>query len=170
MKIRAADNNDLGEIRRLLATCDLQTEDVTTALLTGFLVSVNEGEAIVGSVCLETLGADALLRSLAVAMDRRSTALGTSLLLAIEQEARARAYASVWLLTTSARHFFLRHGYSAVDRSDVPGEVRETAQYVRLCLSSAVCMRKHIARAITSRAIASDDRLTADFGAQQPLE
>jgi len=78
-------------------------------------------------------------------MDRRSTGLGTSLLLAIEREARARTYASVWLLTTSARHFFERHGYNAVERSDVPDEVRETAQFVRLCPSSAVCMRKHIA-------------------------
>ena len=145
MKIRAADDNDLGEIRRLLATCELPTEDVTTALLPAFLVSVNEKEAIVGSVCLEPSGADALLRSLAVAMDRRSTGLGTSLLLAIEREARAQTYASVWLLTTRARHFFERHGYNAVERSDVPDEVRETAQFARLCPSSAVCMKKHIA-------------------------
>lgn len=145
MKMRAAVDNDLVGIRSLLATCELPTEDVTTALLPGFLVSVDEEGAVVGSVCLEPLGAHALLRSLAVAMHLCATGLGTSLLLAIERDARAYSYASLWLLTTSARQFFEHHGYSAVERSNVPDEVRETAQFIRLCPSTAVCMRKLIA-------------------------
>ncbi|MGF6964553.1 amino-acid N-acetyltransferase [Paraburkholderia sp. WC7.3g] len=145
MKIRAAEDDDLVGIRSLLATCALPTEDVTTVLVPGFLVAVDEGGAIVGSVGLEPLGADALLRSLAVALHLRATGLGTSLLLAIEREAKACTYASLWLLTTSAREFFEHHGYSAVERVDVPDEVRETAQFMRLCPSTAVCMRKHIA-------------------------
>ncbi|MFM0755148.1 arsenic resistance N-acetyltransferase ArsN2 [Paraburkholderia strydomiana] len=145
MKMRAAVDNDLVGIRSLLATCELPTEDVTTALLPGFLVSVDEEGTVVGSVCLEPLGAHALLRSLAVAMHLRATGLGTSLLLAIEREAKACSYANLWLLTTSAGQFFEHHGYSAVERSNVPDEVRETAQFIRLCPSTAVCMRKLIA-------------------------
>ncbi|SAK87049.1 N-acetyltransferase GCN5 [Caballeronia fortuita] len=137
--MRAAVDNDLVGIRALLATCELPTEDVTTALLPGFLVSVDEGGAILGSVCLEPLGTDALLRSLAVAVHRRATGLGTSLLLAIEREARACNYSRLWLLTTSARKFFER------ERTKVPDEVLKTAQFMRLCPSTAVCMKKHIA-------------------------
>ena len=145
MKIRAAEDSDLVEIRSLLATSELPTEDVTTELLPGFLVAVDEGATIVGSVCLEPLGADALLRSLSVALHLRATGLGTSLLQAIEREAKARAYGSLWLLTMSARQFFEHHGYSAVERTSVPDEVRETTQFMRLCPSTAVCMRKHFA-------------------------
>ena len=145
MKIRAADDEDLVGIRNLLATCDLPTEDVTTALLSGFLVAVEEGDAIVGSVCLEPLGADALLRSLAVDLRLRATGLGTSLLQTIEREARTCTYARLWLLTTSARQFFEHYGYSAVERTSVPDQIRETAQFKRLCPAHAVCMRKHIA-------------------------
>ncbi|WP_226791222.1 arsenic resistance N-acetyltransferase ArsN2 [Burkholderia thailandensis] len=145
MKIRSAKDDDLVGIKSLLATCELPTEDVTTGLLPGFLVAVDEGGAIVGSVCLEPLGADALLRSLAVALHLRATGLGKSLLLAIEREARASNYGSLWLLTTSAPQFFETHGYSAVKRTDVPDEVRQTAQFMRLCPSTAVCMRKHFA-------------------------
>ncbi|TDN62092.1 arsenic resistance N-acetyltransferase ArsN2 [Paraburkholderia sp. BL10I2N1] len=145
MKIRAAKDGDLVAIRSLLATCELPTEDVTTALLPGFLVAVDERGAIVGSVCLESLGADALLRSLAVDLHLRATGLGTFLLQAIEREARACTYASLWLLTTSAQRIFEHRGYSAVDRTNVPREVRETTQFMRLCPSTAVCMRKRIA-------------------------
>lgn len=145
MKIRVARDDDLVGVRSLLATCGLPTEDVTAVLLSGFLVAVDEGRAIIGSVCLEPLGADALLRSLAVALHLRTTGLGTSLLQAIEREAKARTYASLWLLTTSAQCFFEYHGYSTIDRTNVPREVGETTQFMRLCPSTAVCMKKRIA-------------------------
>ena len=144
MKIRAAKDDDLIGVRSLLATCGLPTEDVTAVLLSGFLVAVDDAGAIVGSVCLEPLGADALLRSLAVALHLRATGLGKSLLRAIEREAKARAYASLWLLTTSERRFFEYHGYGIVDRTNVPGAVRETTQFMRLCPSTAACMEKRI--------------------------
>jgi amino-acid N-acetyltransferase len=145
MKIRAANDNDLLGIKSLLAACELPTEDVTTALLPGFLVAVDDTESVVGSVCLEPLGADALVRSLAVALHLRSTGLGTAMLQTIEREAEARTYASLWLLTTSARGFFEHHGYGVVERTYVPDAVRETTQFVRLCPSTAVCMTKHMA-------------------------
>lgn len=145
MKIRASNDDDLVGIKSLLAACELPTEDVSAALLPGFLVAVDDTEAVVGSVCLEPLGPDALLRSLAVASHLRSTGLGAAMLQMIEREAKARTYASLWLLTTSARGFFEHHGYGAVERTDVPHAVRETTQFVRLCPSTAVCMTKHIA-------------------------
>ncbi|WP_346778361.1 Arm DNA-binding domain-containing protein [Paraburkholderia sp. Tr-20389] len=43
-----------------------QALDVTAVLLSRFLVATDEGGAIAGSVCLEPLRMDALLRSLAV--------------------------------------------------------------------------------------------------------
>ncbi|WP_109479405.1 arsenic resistance N-acetyltransferase ArsN2 [Paraburkholderia sp. C35] len=144
MKIRAANDDDLVDIRSLLTACELPVEDVARSLLTGFLVAVDDKGAIVGSACLEPVGEAALLRSLAVGSHLRATGLGMALLLAIEREARKRTYSSLWLLTTSAQRFFERHGYSVVEREHVPDELRETAQYTRLCPSSAVCMRKHI--------------------------
>jgi len=51
---------------------------------------------------------------------------------------------AVWLLTTTAREFFERLGYAAVDRADVPGAIRATAQFSSLCADSATVMVKRL--------------------------
>jgi N-acetylglutamate synthase-like GNAT family acetyltransferase len=51
----------------------------------------------------------------------------------------------VWLLTTTARAFFDKLGYAAVDRAGVPGAIRATAQFSALCPDSATVMVKRLA-------------------------
>jgi len=142
--IRRADGNDLGRITSLLATCELPTVDVTLTLLPAFLVAVDRDGAISGSIGLQALENDALLRSLAVAPHARGAGTGNALLAAIEAQATANAHANLWLLTTNAENFFVRHGYRAVNRNIVPDEVRATGQFTRLCPSTAVCMVKRL--------------------------
>ncbi|WP_233830025.1 arsenic resistance N-acetyltransferase ArsN2 [Paraburkholderia sp. ZP32-5] len=142
--IRRADGNDLDRITALLATCELPTADVTLTLLHAFLVAVDRDGAISGSIGLQALKNDALLRSLAVAPHARRAGIGNALLAAIEARARADAHANLWLLTTDAQHFFERQGYRTVNRNIVPDDVRATEQFTRLCPATAVCMMKRL--------------------------
>jgi amino-acid N-acetyltransferase len=101
------------------------------------------GEAV-GSVGLEARGSAALLRSLAVASDQRGKRIGHALVGAIESRARSSRIGELFLLTTSAEHFFARLDYAVISRDDVPAALRETPEFSSLCPASAICMRKRL--------------------------
>lgn len=142
MKIRAAQSEDLEAIKALLEESELPVADVNAAMLADFVVAEDEGGRIVGSVGLERLGVNALLRSLAVARTARHARLGTMLVAHAESMARASDMSDLWLLTTTAARFFRRMGYVDVDRSKVAAEVKSTTQFAQLCPATAACMRK----------------------------
>jgi amino-acid N-acetyltransferase len=142
MKIRAAQSEDLEAIKALLAENELPVADVNAAMLADFVVAEDESGKIVGSVGLERLGANALLRSLAVARTARNERLGTTLLAYAESMARASDISDLWLLTTTAAGFFRRMGYADVERSKVAAQVKFTMQFAQLCPATAACMRK----------------------------
>ncbi|MHB9837987.1 GNAT family N-acetyltransferase [Paraburkholderia terrae] len=97
---------------------------------------------MVGSVGLERFGANALLRSLAVAQTARNAELGGRLLAHAEDLARASRISELWLLTTTAADFFLRRGYAAVNRSSASAELQASTQFAQLCPASVACMKK----------------------------
>ncbi len=61
-----------------------------------------------------------------------------------EEQARSRGVEAVYLLTTTVKESFARRGYHPIDRNGVPGAIKETAEFQGLCLTSAVCMAKHL--------------------------
>ncbi|MFM0572028.1 arsenic resistance N-acetyltransferase ArsN2 [Paraburkholderia caledonica] len=142
MKIRTARSEDLDAIKALLVENGLPASDVTADLLHDFAVAEGAHGAVVGSVGLERFGAEALLRSLAVAKPERSAGLGSKLLAHAEHMALTSGLSELWLLTTTAADFFRRAGYSAVDRPSAPAELQATTQFAELCPSTAACMRK----------------------------
>lgn len=99
---------------------------------------------VIGSIGLEQLGSGVLLRSLAVASQVRGTRIGRELLVRLEDKVRSRGQLDVWLLTTTAEHFFERAGYERVTRNDVPSEVQLCRQFAILCPSTATCTRKRL--------------------------
>lgn len=142
MKIRAARTEDIEAIKALLAENELPVADMNAAMLAHFVVLEDESGTIVGSVGLERLGVNALLRSLAVAQTARHERLGTMLVAHAESMARASDISDLWLLTTTAAGFFRRMGYADVERSKVSAEVKSTTQFAQLCPATAACMRK----------------------------
>ena len=46
----------------------------------------------------------------------------------------------LFLLTTTASEYFARLGFQIIDRSEVPDEVKYTAQFSSICPTSAVVM------------------------------
>jgi GNAT superfamily N-acetyltransferase len=89
-------------------------------------------------------GAHALLRSIVVRDENRGQGTGTAILNALLAEARAAGCEEIWLLTTSAHQFFVRHGFANVLRDTAPPAIRETRQFKELCPVSAVLMRHRL--------------------------
>jgi N-acetylglutamate synthase-like GNAT family acetyltransferase len=140
LAFESAGTADLGTIRAMLLESNLPTDGVAEHLAE-FVLARWEG-ATVGTVAAEYSGQAALLRSLCVAPSHRNRAVGAGLLEAIEARVVSRGVRELYLLTTSAEAFFERHGYSRSARSDAPPGVRGSAQFLGLCPSAAVCMRK----------------------------
>lgn len=128
------------EVKALLTASDLPIDDLDDPTIA--LFGVLESGRLVGVVGLQTLTGTGLLRSLAVDPSVRDRGLGHQLCEHVIQEARARGLSEVWLLTTSARDYFLRRGFEAVAREIAPDSVRSTVQFSSLCPSTAVVMRR----------------------------
>ena len=102
------------------------------------------GAAPIGIVGLEFCGSHALLRSLAVAPERRRSGVGAQLVEHAERYARAQGIHSIFLLTTTAEEFFKRRGYAVTDRSNAPAEIRATKEFAHICPSGSAFLSKRI--------------------------
>ncbi len=99
------------------------------------------GGRVVGCAALELYADGALLRSVAVAAEHRGAGIGADLTREAIRAAGERRVPAVYLLTTTAEHFFPRFGFEVVDRADVPPGVRSSAEFSYACPSDAIVMR-----------------------------
>ena len=141
--IDRANPQDEEAIKELLAACDLPYQDLTATQIEYFLVLRNEG-FLVGCAGLEIYGDAALLRSVALRHSFRNKGLGARLVSEVERAAYGRHVRTLYLLTTTAKGFFSRHGYETVDRSSAPEAIQNSQEFQSLCPSTAVCMLKRI--------------------------
>ena len=91
---------------------------------------------------MERYGDSGLLRSVAVALEWRSTGIGRTLVDRVLEEGRGAGVREVYLLTTTAEHYFPRLGFACVDREIVPAALRASAEFSGACPASAVVMRR----------------------------
>lgn len=130
---------DLDAALELLAQCELPLEGVAESF--GHFLVAREALRLVGLVGLEACGPDVLLRSLAVAASHRGRGLGRELLaraLGLAPRVGAR---DVYLLTTTARAFFLRHGFVDCPRAQAPADVRASWEFAHGCPSTSAFMK-----------------------------
>jgi amino-acid N-acetyltransferase len=142
MKIYFAKPEDFHEIGKLLKSAKLPFEDVEDGI-GHFLLARNKKE-LIGCVGLQICGEDALLRSLAVSESARNQGCGKALLQEILEYASRLKLHKIYLLTTTAKDFFLKHGFIETDRKDAPDVIRATSEFASLCPSTAVFMRKRL--------------------------
>lgn len=138
VRIRKAQSSDLPGIMGLLEIAGLPREGVEDHI-ESYLVAAAEDE-IVGSVGLEVYDDVALLRSLVVREDRRKEGLGARLVKAILSFAQESDLDRVYLLTTTAEHFFPRFGFRPLDRSRLDPRLGASAELRGACPETAVCM------------------------------
>ena len=130
-------------LRAALTKAGLPADDILTPGLQFWRFSTRD-DVPAGFGGIEVHGADALMRSVVTLPPLRSRGIGQAIVRALEAEAVVMKCRAVWLLTTTAREFFGRLGYAAVDRADVPGAIRATAQFSSLCPDSATAMVKRL--------------------------
>jgi amino-acid N-acetyltransferase len=107
---------------------------------------LEEGGQLIGTIGLQVAGDDGLLRSLAVAPDRRGRGLAAELNDAALEFARARGVRTLYLLTTTAERYAERRGFERSSRGEVPPGIAALAQFRVLCPSTCVCMRRRLAQ------------------------
>lgn len=125
----------------LLRAAELPTEDLTAAHCEHFFYT-GTPDAPSGMVGLELFGDVALLRSLVVAADRRGHGEGSALLDHAETFARAQGVRVLFLLTTTAEPFFLKHGFARASREDAPAAIRATREFAGICPASSAFMTR----------------------------
>ena len=115
--IKPAKRDEMAAIRSMLEESGLSAEPARDDQFTSFFVLSNE-EGIRGSVALEVLGDDAVLRALATHPNARGTGYGWMLADMAVSQARWRGVRRIYLLTENASDFFAaKFGFRVVDRS-----------------------------------------------------
>ena len=142
LEFRTADSADLPNVLDLLGRAHLPTAGVAQSL-PHFIVAEREGE-LIGVAGLEVYGASALLRSVAVEDSWRGTGVGRTLIDRALGQARQAGIHDIFLLTTTAEHYFPRFGFACVGRDEVTAEVRASVEFQDACPASAVVMRKSL--------------------------
>jgi amino-acid N-acetyltransferase len=137
-EIRPATREDEPAITELVKSSRLPLDGLTDALRCA--VVARDGPRVVGCAALEVHGDSGLLRSVAVAADRRGEGLGQDLTRAALDLARARGLRRVYLLTETAERFFPRFGFRRITRDEVRGAVRESVEFRTACPASAAVM------------------------------
>lgn len=144
--VRPAVAGDREAVEQLLASQRLPTAGVD-ALFTrapGDFVIVPGADGVLAVAGLERCGDDALLRSVAVRADAQGQGLGHRVVEAVLAAATAGGVRRLYLLTTTAEHYFPRFGFAPVDRSAVPPAVAQTVEFTSACPASAVAMTRRL--------------------------
>ena len=124
--------------RSLLKAAELPADDLD--FNRDLLVGYYEGDALVGTGGLEIYGPYALLRSLSVKMGIRGNSVGSTITEYLLTEAKKKNLKGIYLLTETARGFFLKKGFVEVTRDTVPEEVKRSAEFSKLCPQTAAIM------------------------------
>jgi len=136
--------HDLRGALDLLGRAELTEQDVAERWGHYFVVREDDGR-VVGVAGLEIHGEDGLLRSVAVDEDYRGQGLAASLVEAAMARAKLLSLRSVYLLTTTARDYFARHGFSDCPRDEAPAAIRESWEFRSGCPSTAAFMKRTVA-------------------------
>ena len=124
--------------RSLLKASNLPADDLNYQrdLLLGYY----EGNEMVGTGGLEVHGSFALLRSLSVKIGIRGKSVGSSITEQLLTEAKKKRLRGIYLLTETARGFFLKKGFADVPREQVPDEIKTTSEFASVCPTTATVM------------------------------
>jgi amino-acid N-acetyltransferase len=138
--LRGAAATDQPAIEKLLTELELPVAGVGE-WISSFWVAEADGRMI-GVAGLEIYDDGALLRSVAVVPDRRSSGLGRVLIEQVLHSASSSGAREVFLLTTTAQAYFPKLGFQDIPREKVPPGVRGSIEFREACPASAMVMRR----------------------------
>lgn len=131
---------ELDVLSNFLRTNQLPADDLklTDSI---YLTYYDSHDNLVGSGGLEFYGDKTLLRSLAVNQVMRSQSLGKQIVGDLIEQAKSHGKKELYLLTTTAFYFFLKFGFTEIERGDVPEEIQSSTEFSRICPASAHVMK-----------------------------
>jgi UDP-N-acetylmuramate: L-alanyl-gamma-D-glutamyl-meso-diaminopimelate ligase len=139
--MRPARRSDMAAVRTLLATAGLDDEPARDDQFPSFYLLHNE-TGLAGTVALEVMGDDAVLRALAVHTEARGAGYGWMLADMAVGQARWRGVRRIYLLTESASDFFAaKFGFRVVDRSTLSKQVAASETFTAPRGHGLVAMR-----------------------------
>ncbi len=141
--LRPARAHDLDAVLALLTGASLPLGGVAERFPEGYVIAA-AAERVVGVAAVERHERWGLLRSVAVAVELRSTGLGAQLVGEALAGAKRDGLDEVYLLTTTAPGFFRKLGFREVDRGGVPAPVRASDEFASICPASATCMARRL--------------------------
>ena len=134
-----AKDHDLPAIKELLASNALPIAGVDDHWRT-FIIA-REGERVIGCGGAETHQFVALIRSVAVAEDRRGAGVGRRIVRQLLDRLASRGIREFYLLTTSAEAYFQKRGFKTIDRDEIHPQLLDSAELQGACPTTAICMR-----------------------------
>jgi amino-acid N-acetyltransferase len=137
--VRAATPGDWGSIEQLLMARDLPAAGAREHLAT--FVVATKGLSLLGCAGIERYGEVGLLRSVAVAENVGGRGVGSELVRALLEQARALGLRELYLLTTTAAAYFPRFGFERIGREALPSSLQASEELRGACPASAVAMR-----------------------------
>jgi len=139
IRFAAATAADVPDIKSLLAENDLPTAGVDDHWK-AFVVA-REGRALAGCGGAEVYDGAALIRSIAVATQRRGGGIGDQIVRRLLDDLKKRGVAELYLLTTTAEEYFGKRGFEKVNRVEVPTQLLRSREFQDACPTTATCMR-----------------------------
>ena len=139
MTIRKATSNEYRAIINLLASNALPTADIYEKNITLFVGLVED--EIVAMIGIEQYENVALLRSLCVKDGFKNKKLGIQMLLHFFAFCEKEKIKTLYLLTTTAEHYFVRYGFEKITRDEAPQTIQQTREFQDICPSSAIIMK-----------------------------
>ncbi|MFN3848170.1 MAG: arsenic resistance N-acetyltransferase ArsN2 [Spirosomataceae bacterium] len=133
--------NSFEQAINLLKINNLPTEDIDANVE---LFGIFEDEKLIATAGLEKYESIGLLRSVSTTPEVRGKGFGKIITAETENYALQNGISEMYLLTTTAKDFFAKDGYTLVNREDVPEEIKQTKQFSSVCPSSATIMKKDL--------------------------
>ena len=140
LEVEGARAHDLPAALELLRRAELPEDGVVEQF--GNYFAVRDDARLVGLGGLEVHGPDGLLRSVVVDPQYRGEGVGARLIDFALALARKMELAAVYLLTTTARDYFLKHGFADCPRELAPEGIRNSWEFKTGCSSKAALMKR----------------------------
>lgn len=138
MQTRLFQMTDLPAVQTFLHGQNLPTAGIVINR-SGFLLVEDSGK-LIGVTGLEVHGHVGLLRSVAVDPAYRSQGIAAQLVEQAIQYAQQFGLSDLYLLTTTAEHYFPRFGFKRIPRSEAPAALQASAEFQGACPDSATLM------------------------------
>ncbi|MEZ4972324.1 MAG: arsenic resistance N-acetyltransferase ArsN2 [Cyclobacteriaceae bacterium] len=97
-----------------------------------------------GTGGLEIYGKSGLIRSVSVDESLRGKQWGTKITLHLIDTAKENHLTDLYLLTETAKDFFLKMGFRIISRAEASEDVKKSAEFRHVCPDSAVCMHLNL--------------------------